>query len=322
MSLKEKLLFEFEKNRDVTFSGQSLAQKFSVSRNAVWKAVQSLKEEGHKIESVPQKGYRLLSNSNVLSKEGVAQYITGELPLIKTYAWQDSANQEAKRLLAAQPLSNAIILTEQQSSGGEGQSKETEAKKSSPRKHDCLSMSLILAPHVKLDKALLLTSATAVAIVRAIRQLTDLRLDIQWVNDIFWQDKKISDILTEAVLDFESGLVKNVIVGVQLKLSLMQTEQSSLFINHNQLAACIYNELQSICQLVWHETESKADTFMQEYRSYSNIVGKRIGYQKENQTFCVIAEEILADGSLLIVYEDGSKEKIRSGDVWLLTSNQ
>lgn len=313
MSLKEKLLFEFEKNRDVTFSGQFLAQQFSVSRNAVWKAVQTLKDEGHKIESVPQKGYRLLSDSNILSKEGVAQYIVSEPLLIKTYAQLDSANQEAKRLLAEQPLSNALILTEEQSSETNNAQFLLE--------HTDLSMSLILTPNVKLDKAMLLTSATAVAIVRAIKQLTDIRLDIQWVNDIFWQNKQISDILTEAVLDFESGLVKNVIVGIQLDLRLIQTEQSALFINRNQLAAFIYNELQSICQFLWNSKEAELEKLMQEYRDYSNILGKKIGFQKENQIYYVTAKEILLDGSLLIVHEDGSEETIRSGDIWLLKDN-
>ena len=55
--LKEKLLAELEQNRDTVLSGQQLADLFSVSRNAVWKAIKALKDEGHEIESVPQKGY-------------------------------------------------------------------------------------------------------------------------------------------------------------------------------------------------------------------------------------------------------------------------
>ena len=67
--LKEKLLAELEQNRDTVLSGQQLADLFSVSRNAVWKAIKALKDEGHEIESVPQKGYRLKPSSDVLSKE-------------------------------------------------------------------------------------------------------------------------------------------------------------------------------------------------------------------------------------------------------------
>ena len=41
--LKEKLLAELEQNRDTVLSGQQLADLFSVSRNAVWKAIKALK---------------------------------------------------------------------------------------------------------------------------------------------------------------------------------------------------------------------------------------------------------------------------------------
>ena len=41
-------------------SGQELCEKFGVSRTAVWKAINQLKEAGYEIEAVQNKGYRIL----------------------------------------------------------------------------------------------------------------------------------------------------------------------------------------------------------------------------------------------------------------------
>ena len=48
------------RERDGYISGQELCHKFGVSRTAVWKAINQLKESGYEIEAVPNKGYHLV----------------------------------------------------------------------------------------------------------------------------------------------------------------------------------------------------------------------------------------------------------------------
>ena len=57
------------KESDGYLSGQELCERFGVSRTAVWKVINQLKEEGYEIEAVRNKGYILKSVSDVLSKE-------------------------------------------------------------------------------------------------------------------------------------------------------------------------------------------------------------------------------------------------------------
>ena len=52
-------------------SGQQLCEEFGVSRTAVWKAINQLKEEGYEIEAVHNKGYRLLGCPDIISAEEV-----------------------------------------------------------------------------------------------------------------------------------------------------------------------------------------------------------------------------------------------------------
>ena len=57
------------KETDGYISGQELCEKFGVSRTAVWKVINQLKEEGYEIEAVRNKGYILKGSADVLSKE-------------------------------------------------------------------------------------------------------------------------------------------------------------------------------------------------------------------------------------------------------------
>lgn len=57
------------RDADDYVSGQDLCEKFGVSRTAVWKGINQLKEAGYEIEAVPNKGYKLLSVPDTLSEE-------------------------------------------------------------------------------------------------------------------------------------------------------------------------------------------------------------------------------------------------------------
>ena len=75
MGTKTELLKLFEKNKGTYFSGEELASRLSVSRTAIWKAVNRLREEGYDIYAVPNKGYCLSVRTDILSAEGIAKYL-------------------------------------------------------------------------------------------------------------------------------------------------------------------------------------------------------------------------------------------------------
>ena len=71
MGTKEKLLALFEENKGIYFSGEAIAEKLSISRTAVWKAVKSLRNEGYHIDAVQNKGYSLSKETDILSSQGI-----------------------------------------------------------------------------------------------------------------------------------------------------------------------------------------------------------------------------------------------------------
>lgn len=70
MGTREELLSLLETHKGVYFSGEEFAEKLSVSRTAVWKAVNSLRSDGYQIDAVQNKGYSLSVNTDILSAAG------------------------------------------------------------------------------------------------------------------------------------------------------------------------------------------------------------------------------------------------------------
>ena len=75
MSLKQQLLTALEQHRDTFLSGQKLADALGVSRNAVWKAICALREEGYQIKAVTNAGYQLATNCDILSADGIRTHL-------------------------------------------------------------------------------------------------------------------------------------------------------------------------------------------------------------------------------------------------------
>ena len=91
MSVKNDIRSELEAHRGEDISGQYLAEKLGVSRNAVWKAINSLKNDGYKITSSTNKGYCLSESCDILSQSTIER-LCGENTDIKIFESLDSTN--------------------------------------------------------------------------------------------------------------------------------------------------------------------------------------------------------------------------------------
>ena len=56
---KQVVLKLLREHTEEFLSGEAISRQAGVSRAAVWKAVEQLRQEGYGIESVPNRGYRL-----------------------------------------------------------------------------------------------------------------------------------------------------------------------------------------------------------------------------------------------------------------------
>lgn len=319
MSTKADVLSMLERDRSRFISGQELAQRLKVSRSAVWKAVKSLQEEGHRVLAVTNKGYMLERGSDLLSEEGIRinlpeRYRDSE---ILVYGIIDSTNTQAKRLALDKAPHGTIILAEEQSAGRGRYGKSF----FSPRGAG-LYMSVILKPDKNSGDTQMITVAAAVAVCRAIERLTDKKPRIKWVNDIFMDGKKICGILSEAVTDFESGSVESIVVGVgvdcAMKQELVPPELRDIIgsldaqeLSRNALAAEIAGE---IFELFGRLGERE---IIDEYRTRSLMLGKDISFNRWNEQKKAKVMGISDNGGLIVMLETGEQLTLNSGEVTL-----
>ena len=323
MSVKSELLKILEENRNIDMSGEMLAKKLDVTRTSIWKAIKALKEEGHRIETSKKMGYRLAEDSDVLSLEGIENYIDDKYKSfeIQVFDQIDSTNLEAKRQALLGKESGLAIIANTQSKGRGRRGRSFFSPQGS------IYLSVLFKPQDKESKDLvLITTAASVAVCRAIKKVLNKSPKIKWVNDLYYDGKKICGILTEAVSDIESGQIDQLIVGIGLNYknpkngypeeiedvagALCKDDET---IPRNHLLAQILNEL----YYVYENIETRE--FFKEYKEMSNVIGKRIKYSTSLDLSQDIKEaraiDILEDGGLLLEDDDGQRKVIHTGEI-------
>lgn len=195
-------------------SGQQLCEQMHVSRTAVWKVIEQLKKEGYTIEAVRNKGYRLTESPDVMS--------SAEIESLLETAWAgrdvlyldetDSTNAQAKKLGEAEGKHGTLIVSDRQTAGkgrrGRGWDSPSGAS---------IYMSILLRPDILPDKAPMLTLVMALAVARAVREITGEEAGIKWPNDIVLNKKKICGILTE--MSAEIDYINHVVIGVGINVN-------------------------------------------------------------------------------------------------------
>lgn len=316
MSVKQNVIALLEENRSKVISGQELANQLHVSRAAIWKAIKTLKEEGYNIEATSNKGYVLLENSDVLSKQGIAYYLTEEIDIF-SYKTIDSTNTQMKKLAINGGKNHSVIVSEEQSAGRGrfGRSFYSPAQKG-------VYMSVLLKTGDSLQNATMITIKTAVAVRRAIAKLYDIEVAIKWVNDLYYRGKKVCGILSEAISDFESGMIEAIIIGIginvstdnfPLEIASIATSLGLQEANRNQFIAEILNQLFAII-------DEDFKLVLNEYRMASCVLHKQITFNQKGEQFTGLVREINDLGNL-VVSSNGAEMVLTAGEVSIIGGN-
>lgn len=188
-------------SNNIHVSGQDISESLGVSRTAVWKAISALKKDGYNIESVNNKGYLLLSKSDILNQVEIEQninsYKLSNAPQIIYLDEVDSTNNYA-RLMADKINSDFLVVADMQTLG-----KGRMGRSWSSPAGTGIFMSLCIKPEIAVEKASMITLVTAISICDTIEELYPTSSTIKWPNDIVINSKKISGILTEMSSDMD-----------------------------------------------------------------------------------------------------------------------
>lgn len=198
MTVKSRLLELLEQHKGETLSGEDIGRELSCTRAAVWKAVNSLRQEGYPIEAGPNKGYMLARESNLISAEGIRLFLEDPQVEIKIFDAISSTNLEARQLAVSGMAGHGSFVVAMEQTAGRGR----RGREFYSPKGNGIYLSVILEPKGTLEGSLLITTAAATAVYKAVKEVCGVKLGIKWVNDLYKDNRKVCGILTEAVTDF------------------------------------------------------------------------------------------------------------------------
>lgn len=323
MPTKRDVLSMLEAARGRPISGESIAKALNVSRNAVWKSINALREEGHTIESIKKLGYRLDAGSDILSAEGIVSHINaaGKVPSpplsdIHVFPALTSTNLTAKELALHGAQHGTTVVSDTQSAG---RGRYGRTFFSPPGAG--LYMSIILKPdQLPLQNPTLVTSIAAALTLEAIESVSHLRASVKWVNDLYIHGKKVCGILTEAVLNVESGAMDFIVLGIGINVNtpkevfpaeLVPNVSSILLecgerVNRNALAAEVLSRVLSI---------KDAAPALALYKERLLYLGERVVVHAPTGTYEATALSVDDECHLIVKTDDGEKRALSSGEI-------
>jgi BirA family transcriptional regulator, biotin operon repressor / biotin---[acetyl-CoA-carboxylase] ligase len=321
--IRKELLDAFTTAGDAFLSGQHLAELIGCSRTAVWKHIEELRKEGFELEAVRNKGYRILGTPEKVTADEVrlgltTNFIGRNIHYVESV---ESTQKIAHRLASEDAPEGTVILAEEQLSG-----RGRMARKWHSPKYTGIWMSMIIRPNIPLSNAPQLTLLSAVAIVQAIEEMTDLIPEIKWPNDILINGKKVTGILTE--LQAEADRIHSIIIGIGINVNQkkedfpleLQEIATSLFIENREtvsraeLIRSIFKHFERLYTLYLEQGFLPIKLL---WEGYASSIGKYIKARTVKNTIEGKALGITNDGVLQLEDMSGTIHHIYSADIEL-----
>lgn len=317
--MREKILEELYSNKGKHISGELLRTKLGVSRTAIWKHINALKEEGYNIETTPRKGYMLLEMEDKLLPKEIEVLLSNNTIGSKIICFDsiDSTNSFAKKE-ASNLDDGAVILSEEQTAGRGRRGREWTSPKGTG-----IWMSLVLKPNIPPTEGVKMTQIAAAAVCKSIRELTKLDALIKWPNDIVINGKKVCGILTE--MAGELNEIRYIAVGIGINVNIISFPEelnnvaTSILIeggrkiDRKNLVVNILKNFEALYNI--YINDLNFDEALNTVKKYSAILGKQIKIIQGNKEKIVRAIDIDREGLLLVEMEDGTRQLISSGEV-------
>lgn len=318
MSVKDEVLKQLENNKGSYISGGQLAENLNVSRNSIWKAIKSLEKNGYQIDAIPNRGYCLAENNDILSSFSISQYLKSKLD-INVYPVVSSTNTVLKEMAEQGAPEGTVIIAEEQTAGKGRMGKSFY----SPSKTG-IYISILLRPTISAEESLFLTTSAAVATAKAIEDVSDKTADIKWVNDVYIDNKKVCGILTEGAFNIETNHLDYAIVGIGVNVRFpeggfpkeIENIATAVFDNQtdstNKRSMLIAHLLDYFMEYYKHFSSKK---YVKEYIERSMILGKDICIIEGEKSIPATAMEIDKKCRLKVQLEDGTTRWLSSGEV-------
>ena len=164
------------------------------------------------------------------------------------------------------------------------------------------------------------------AALEAIEHVSGKQCRIKWVNDLYWEGKKVCGILTEGVLGVESGSLSAVVVGIGINFCIPQAAFPEEL---RPLATSLYDgpasvppsfDANALVSEVVHNLHALVSrlpdrSFLSVYRDRSLLLGRNITVHQGRQAFSATAVGIDDDAHLIVEDENGMQRVLSSAEI-------
>ena len=327
ISTEQEIIRLLKKKSRSYLSGQTLSKSFGLSRTAIWKHINAIKEMGYFIEASPAKGYRLNIQKlpfNVIeiSSNLKTSFVGRELSFHKEL---NSTNDTARELASKGAKEGFAVVADSQTKGKGRLGRRWESPASVN-----IYTSIILRPDMPPAHAPQLTLVAAVAVAVTVSNFLNNGSDckpepaVKWPNDILINSKKVAGILTE--MNSETDRINFVIIGIGVNINMTRKmfpeelrpmatslkEEIGKEISRIDFIQTLYLNLET-----WYKRYLKHgfEPICKAWTGYFNMAGKVVKVRQMDKAIEGVAMGIDDNGALLLREKNGNITRIISGDV-------
>lgn len=309
--MKQKIL-DILKSTDGYISGERISEQLNISRAAVWKHIKNFKKKGYEIESVTNKGYRLVSSPDIITESGIKSGLDTEYfgQTLFIYDETDTTNERAKANSSAPQGSTFIAEVQTHGKGSRGRGWVSQ-------RGTGIWHSILLKPDISPLEVSQITLVAGLAVCRAI----GLGAKIKWPNDIVIGSKKVCGILTE--MSAEIDMVNYVVCGIGINVNTesfdkeIEHRATSMYIESGQkfrrdeLIAKLLNEFEYYYKKF---LDGGLKSILDEYKENCITIDRDVSVIYKKETVTGKAVDVDESGSLVVECADGIIH-VTSGEV-------
>ena len=289
-------------------SGEQLGETLGMSRAAINKHIQTLRDWGVDVFTVPGKGYSLPEPIQLLNAEQILGQLDGGsvavLPVI------DSTNQYLLDRIGELKSGDACVAEYQQAGRGRRGRKWFWRLEQGPAA--AIGLSLVIG----------------IVMAEVLRKLGADKVRVKWPNDLYLQDRKLAGILVE--LTGKTGDAAQIVIGAGINMAMHRVEESvvnqgwitlqeaGINLDRNTLAAMLIRELRAALELF--EQEGLAP-YLSRWEKLDNFINRPVKLIIGDKEIFGISRGIDKQGALLLE-QDGIIKPWMGGEISLRSAEK
>jgi BirA family biotin operon repressor/biotin-[acetyl-CoA-carboxylase] ligase len=318
--LDDKILNYFKKKEEGYISGEELSCELGISRAAVWKHIENLREEGYDIEAFPHMGYKLISIPDRLTEVELKWHLKTDIIAKKIYSYKEttSTNDVAYNLAMHGEKEGSIVIAESQTIGRGRMGRKWVSPKSKGA-----YFSVILRPAILPKEVPCITLFSALSVAKTVTEMSNLAAFIKWPNDVLIDNQKICGVLTE--MNAETDKINFVIIGIGININTKKEllpkgatsimEEFGRELSRVEVVRGIFINMDKYYNLF---NKGHISEIIREYKEFSNFLGTRVQVTYHETKIEGYAIDVDRDGALVLRMDSGLNERVLAGDVLML----